>query len=78
MDNDELGNLVVATTAKVEMLEKGVIQLRDRFDNHITEIVGRLDELKEDLHGRPSWVVSIVITLLVGACVMLFSLVLQK
>ena len=78
MDNDALGRLVAATGAKVEMLEKQFVELRDRFDNHITDIFTRFDQLEKDLHGRPSWIVSIMITMLFGACVMLVSVVLRK
>ncbi|GAG82704.1 unnamed protein product [marine sediment metagenome] len=78
MENNELGKLVAGMSVKVEMLEKQFCQLRVRFDNHITDIFKRFDQLEKDLHGRPSWIISIMITMLFGACVMLLSAVLRK
>lgn len=78
MENNELGRLVAAMGTKVEMMEEQFKQLQVRFDNHITKIFDRFDALDKELHGRPSWVVSIVITMLFGTCAMLLSVVLRK
>lgn len=47
-------------------------------NNHLIHIDAKIEELEKRLNGRPSWVVSIIITLLVGLVSALAVLLLKR
>lgn len=69
MNEDAINAYAAVTRAQVEALNKDLADYKARNNVALEKIERRLQNIEDKLDGRPTWAVSIIITLLTSTVV---------